>query len=233
MSGPAAKTWQAIESEVRRRIHTRVWAPGDMIPNEQDLADEFGCARATVNRALRSLSDAGLLERRRKAGTRVALHPVRKATLSIPIIRKEIAARGQKPGYRRLLRRSGVPPRDLLERLGGDTDGIFLHVQALHTADGAPFVFEDRWINLDVVPEAAEQPFDEISANEWLVRTAAFTDGEIAFSASAASDEAADHLQCDPGAAIFTIERITRDGTRPITLVWQYYRPGFRMQTTI
>jgi len=233
VSGPAAKTWQAIESEVRRRIHARIWAPGDMIPNEQDLADEFGCARATVNRALRSLSEAGLLERRRKAGTRVALHPVRKATLSIPIIRTEIAARGQVPGYRRLLRRAGVPPKALLKRLGaGDGDG-FLRVKALHTADGAPFAFEDRWINLAAVPDAAGQPFDEISANEWLVRNAAFTDGEIAFSACAASDEAAGHLQCDPGTAIFAIERITRDGARPITVVWQYFRPGFRMQTTL
>ena len=233
MSGPAAKTWQAIENEVRRRIHARIWAPGDMIPNEQDLADEFGCARATVNRALRSLSDAGLLERRRKAGTRVALHPVRKATLSIPIVRSEIAARGQEPGYRRLLRRAGVPPRALLDRLGAGDDDDFLRVKALHTADDAPFVVEDRWINLAVVPEAADQAFDDISANEWLVRNAAFTDGEIAFSACAASDEVAGHLQCDPGAAIFTIERITRDGARPITVVWQYFRPGFRMQTTI
>lgn len=233
MSAPAPRTWQAVESEVRRRIHARIWAPGEMIPNEQDLADEFGCARATVNRALRGLSEAGLLERRRKAGTRVALHPVRKATLSIPIMRAEIAARGQVPGYRRLMRRPGVPPRALLERLGaGDGDG-FLRVKALHTADGAPFVFEDRWINLAVVPDAAGQPFDEISANEWLVRNAAYTDGEIVFSACAASDEAAGHLQCDPGAAIFTIERITRDGARPITAVRLYFRPGFRMETTL
>jgi GntR family transcriptional regulator, histidine utilization repressor len=47
----------------------------------------LGCARATVNRALRDLAEAGLLERRRKGGTRVPLTPVRKATFEIAIIR--------------------------------------------------------------------------------------------------------------------------------------------------
>lgn len=204
-----------------------------MIPNEQDLAREFGCARTTVNRALRNLSEAGLLERRRKAGTRVALHPVRKATLSIPIIRAEIAARGQEPGYRRLSLRPGTPPAPLRARLGATGGDSFLRIKALHSADGAPFMFEDRWINLAAVPAAAEEPFTRISANEWLVMNAAFSRGEIAFSACGAPAGAARCLGCPAGAALFTLDRITWDGARPITAVTQYFRPGYRMQTTL
>ncbi len=74
-----------MHDEVLRRIHCRDWEPGEQIPNEADLALEFGCARATVNRALRTLAESGVLDRKRKAGTRVALHPVGKATLNIPI----------------------------------------------------------------------------------------------------------------------------------------------------
>ena len=48
-------------AEVERRIYTREWQPGQSIPNEADLAVEFRCARVTVNRALRTLADAGLL----------------------------------------------------------------------------------------------------------------------------------------------------------------------------
>jgi GntR family histidine utilization transcriptional repressor len=42
-----------------RRIADGDWKPGELIPGEVDLADEFGCARATVNRALQDLADAG------------------------------------------------------------------------------------------------------------------------------------------------------------------------------
>jgi GntR family histidine utilization transcriptional repressor len=90
-----SKGWEDIRAEVLRRIRAREWHPGAQIPTEEDLAAEFGVARATVNRALRELATAGVLERRRKAGTRVAALPVRKATLDIPVIRQEIEARGQ------------------------------------------------------------------------------------------------------------------------------------------
>lgn len=76
-----------------------IWAQGELIPNEADLALEFGCAPNTVNRALRTVADTGLLDRRCKAGTRVAVQPVAKATLIIPDIRSEIEERGQTYGY--------------------------------------------------------------------------------------------------------------------------------------
>jgi formimidoylglutamate deiminase len=89
---PAIRSWQAVQDEVRRRIAERVWRPGAFIPHEADLAREFGCARATVNRALRELAEEGLLDRRRKAGTRVAVNPIRRARFDIPVIRDEIEA---------------------------------------------------------------------------------------------------------------------------------------------
>uniref|UniRef100_UPI003B51D3AC GntR family transcriptional regulator n=1 Tax=Roseovarius indicus TaxID=540747 RepID=UPI003B51D3AC len=233
MTEAAFKNWQAVQDEVRRRIHARIWAPGEMIPNEQDLAEEFGCARATVNRALRNLSDAGLLERRRKAGTRVALHPVRKATLNIPMIRKEIEDRGQSYGYERLMYRDGVPPEELSRRMKVRAGDRFVRVTSVQTADGAPFVFEDRWVNLSTVPGAAAEGFETISANEWLLTNAPYTEGDIGFFASNASDEVAGVLGCEPGAAIFVIDRVTWDNDRSITGVRQYFRPGYRMETSI
>ena len=62
-------SWQSIQQEISRRIAERIWLPGELIPNEVVLAEEFGCARATVNRAMRELASTGLLERKRKAGT--------------------------------------------------------------------------------------------------------------------------------------------------------------------
>ena len=47
-----------------------------------------------MNRALRELAEEGLLDRRRKAGTRVALNPVRRARFDIQVIREEIEAKG-------------------------------------------------------------------------------------------------------------------------------------------
>lgn len=226
-------SWQSIQAEVLRRIHARIWKPGDMIPNESDLARELGCARATVNRALRNLSDEGLLERRRKAGTRVALHPVRKATLNIPLIRQEIEERNQKYGYVCLKANRETAPALVRGRMLTDEGDNFLHIKSLHLADGKAFVFEDRWINLNTVPDAAECDFSILSANEWLLTHTPYTRGEIEFGAYNSNTEVAKVLGIEKDMAVFTIDRTTWDHNRAVTYVRQCFQHGYTMQTKL
>ena len=224
--------WEAIRAEVMRRIRARDWPPGGLIPSEQALALEFGCARATVNRALTDLADQGVLERKRRAGTRVALLPVRKARLDIPVIRAEVAARGQTYLCHLLGRAIAPPPVAVAARLGLVPGATMLHLPCLHLADGRPQVFEDRWLNPDVLPDPAPD-FHTISANEWLVANLAFVTGDIAFSAEPASRIEAEALSVAPGAALFITERCTWGAQAPITWVRLAHAPGYRLQTLL
>lgn len=230
MSAPQG--WEEIRAEVLRRIERRDWPPGATIPTEAQLAEEFGCARSTVNRALGELARAGVLERRRKAGTRVATHPVRKATLDIPVIRLEVEGRGQAYDFRVLSRRVEPPPPGVAARLGLPEGPLLLHVVTLHFADGRPFLHEDRWLN----PKALPEPLPEgpgLSVNEWLVRHVAYTVGEISFSAANAGAEEARLLEVPEGAALFIIDRETWLGEVPVTSVRLAYAPGYRLQTVV
>lgn len=225
-----AMGWLAVRDEALRRIRTRVWQPGDRIPDEAELATELGCARATVNRALRDLADSGLLERRRRGGTTVTLNPVRKAVFVIAIIRLDIEARGQEWGYR-LLSDAALPtPATVRATLGDDTPGTMRHVVALHLADGQPYCLEDRWLNPAVVD--ASVGFETLSANEWLVQTLSFTRGDLSFHAVNADAGLARQLGCDPGAALLAVDRTTR-GEQPITAVRLIYAPGHRVETDL
>lgn len=233
MNAPTFRNWQSVQAEVLRRIHAREWKPGDLIPNEADLALEFGCARTTVNRALRAVAETGVLDRRRKAGTRVAMQPVAKATLTIPVIRNEIEDAGHSYDYRRMTRREIVPPLSVSQAMKTTANRPLLHVCALHLADNAPHAFEDRWIDPVVVPGALEESFETISANEWLLRYAPYTHGEIMFAATSAKQEDADMLQCPAKSALFTIERITWDGAAAVTKLRLLYSPGHSMRTVL
>lgn len=222
-----------MQAEVLDRIHSRQWKPGDLIPNEADLAEEFGCARTTVNRALRSIAEGGLLERRRKAGTRIAMRPVRKATLNIPIIRQEIEERDQSYDYHLVDSELAKPPTGMRARMKLPATSTQLHLRAVHLADGQPYVYEDRWLNPNVVPEVLKIQFETVSANEWLVMNAPFTKGNISFSATQATSEIAEFLGASKGDALFTIERTTWDGDAAITSVRMIFAPGYIMRTTI
>lgn len=233
MNTPSFRNWQSVQTEVLRRIHAREWAPGALIPNEADLALEFGCARTTVNRALRAVAETGLLDRKRKAGTRVAEQPAAKATLTIPVIRNEIEERGQTYGYSLISRAPAVPPVAVSSAMKVPADRSLLHVRAVHLAGGVPFAFEDRWIDTYVVPDAMDERFETISANEWLLKNTPYTHGEITFAATSATQEEAKILECPQMSALFTIDRVTWDGTAAVTKVRVLYGPAYKIRTAL
>ncbi|MFC4229795.1 GntR family transcriptional regulator [Hoeflea alexandrii] len=233
MSGGEFKSWQSVQAEVLRRINAREWKPGDFIPNESELSVEFGCARATVNRALRGLAESGLLDRRRKAGTRVALNPVRKATLDIPVIRYEIEGKGQSYRHSVLSLERMVPPSGIRARMQTQTGVKLLHLVTLHLADGKPYVFGDRWINPDAVPGIEKADLSAQSANEWLVANIPFEGGDFSFSAMTAGKREAEILACKEGEGLFVIERSTWNKSHVITSVRLTFAPGYRMHTQI
>ena len=224
--------WEDIRAEVLRRIRMRLWLPGAVIPTEEALAYEFGCARATVSRALRELAESGVLERRRKAGTRVALHPVRKATLDIAVTRLEVEGRGQAYGYHLIEAVVAAVPMAVCSKLGVAQGAEWLHLRSVHLADGAAFLFEERWLNPSVLHDPAPD-FAAISANEWLVSHVSYARGDIAFSAANASVGEAEMLGVPAGAALFITERGTWGDTAPITWVRLAYGPGYRLHTAV
>lgn len=224
--------WEAIRAEVLRRIRTRHWPPGTTIPTEEELAAEFGAARATVNRALRELAQSGILERKRRAGTRVTMLPVRKATLDIPVIRQEIEALGCAYAFRLLEADQRAAPPEIAERLTLPAGTELFWARTLHLADDRPFVLESRWLNLSVLPQGLPD-LSRVSLNEWLVAHVSYALGDIAFSAEAANPEEAALMGIATGAALFITERTTWTVDAPITQVRLAHMPGYRLQTVV
>lgn len=233
MTEVAPRSWRGIHRELLRRINEREWEPGSLVPNEADLAAQFDCARTTVNRAMRELAEAGLIDRKRRAGTRVALHPPSRVVLDIPIIRLEVEQRNAVWRHGLLTQDVCPAPARVTSRLGLEKGTAMLHVASVHFADNHPFLHEDRWINLAAVPEVESLDFASVSANEWLVRNAPYTGGDIAFSAMNADPNLAELLEAPVGAALFVVDRITWDKLIPVTAVRLCYAPGYRMNTQI
>jgi len=233
LTAPQLTNWQDVQSEVLNRISSRQWKPGQLIPNEVALAKEFGCARTTVNRALRTIAESGLLDRKRKAGTRVAKNPIRKAVLNIPIIRQEIEDQGQAYSHTLISSKLKQPPADIRARMKLVANAKALHLITLHMSNQHPYVCEDRWINTAAVKDINSVDFTTTNANEWLVANAPFTHADISFSALQADCELVEQLGAKHNDALFVIERTTWQHETSITSVRLTFHSGYRMQTTI
>lgn len=233
MSATDRSSFRAIRDEIARRISNKTWEPGTLIPGEEALAAEFGAARATVNRALQELARSGLIERKRKVGTRVAPNPVREARFVIPIVGDQIKQSGADYEYRLLDRAIEKASMDIAQRLQVDPGTEVLHLKCLHLADGKPYQFEDRYINLMTLPHAREQDFTARGPNEWLVNDAPFSRAEFTFLAATAAEEEERLLGLAASSPVFVGERRTWLRDQVITFVRMVHPPSHRITTVI
>ncbi len=203
--------------------------PGDKLPKNDEFAKELKCASSTVQRAMKELSDDGLVERKRKGGTRVRSDPVKRTTLDIPITRREVEEKASAYGYQLINREIIQTPLSIAARFGLTLPQKMLRVEALHLADGRPYIYEDRWVSIQTVPEILEIDLSEYSANEWLVRNKPYTNINIQLHAERAGEYYSSLFDTDENEALFVIERTTWLESNPITSVKAVTMPGYRM----
>lgn len=68
----ATPQWQLIADSLREQIESGQLQPGDRIPGEEQLAEQWKVSRPTAHRAVREIQTAGLVTRQRRWGTVVA-----------------------------------------------------------------------------------------------------------------------------------------------------------------
>jgi GntR family transcriptional regulator, phosphonate transport system regulatory protein len=68
---PKASFWNRIATEIAESISTGTYHPGERLPSEHALAEQFGVNRHTIRRALASLSNQGLVRIAQGSGTYV------------------------------------------------------------------------------------------------------------------------------------------------------------------
>lgn len=215
---------ERIRSEFEKRILAGELAPGERLPTELELMEHYDCSRMTVNKALSALVAAGLIDRRKRAGTFVARPKVHSMVLDVPDLPAQIRERGQAYRYQLTNRKLRRPRRHVeAERWLAGPHGEILQLDGVHFADGAPLACEQRLVGMEAVPTIADALFDDEPPGTWLLRYVPWTEAETRISAVGANEEEAELLSLEPGAPCLCIERRTWRANEPITYVRQLF----------
>ena len=212
-----------IRADLEAKIRSGEWSPGDRIPTEHELMAVYGCARMTVHKAISALVGAGLIERRKKAGSFVRRPHVQTAVLEIPDIGALIAARGETYVFKLLDRRVVLAGELDGAELGGE--GALLQLDGLHVAQGRPFALEHRLISLAAAPPALEADCSREAPGSWLLGHIPWTEARHRITARNPGLEAARRLGIGPATACLQVERWTWRQGEPVTFVRQLF-PG-------
>lgn len=222
-NGVVTSLHSRILADIQARILSGEWPPGHRIPYEHELTQSYGCSRMTVSKALTQLARSGLLERRRKAGSFVALPRSQTAILEIRDVAAEVEALGLPYGFVIASRRERrAAPADGA-RIAVEAGAPLLAISCRHEAGGRAFCYEDRLISLTAAPGAGQETFVKLSPGAWLVATIPWTRAQHRIRAVAASPDLARMLGVDSGAACLAVERRTWLVDQPVTQVTLTY----------
>ncbi|WP_244497125.1 histidine utilization repressor [Aureimonas sp. D3] len=223
---PRPSLHQTILAELRGRILSGEWPPGTQLPFEQALAAQFGCSRMTVNKVMGELVSAGLIERRRKAGSFVRRPQSYSAVMEIADIRREVEGLGLAYGFEMMRLEQREADAQDAKRLGLGEPRPVLSILCRHFAARQPFCLENRLIDLTVVPDAAETAFSAAEPpGAWLMARVPWTSAEHTIRAAGADALTSAALLIPPGTPCLVIDRRTWNSDASVTAVEITY-PG-------
>lgn len=199
--------------EIKRSITDALRAgelkPGDRVPSESELVARFGVSRMTANRALRELSDAGVVMRRAGAGSFIAEPRPIGQMIEIRNIADEV--RSRRRAYRARVVQNATVRADadtaaLLEVPRGTK--LFHSIIVHHEAE-FPIQIEERHVLAAAAPGYGTLDFHTITPNEYLTRAAPLERVEHSVRAAMPDDETRLLLGMNAGEPVLVMTRRT------------------------
>jgi GntR family transcriptional regulator len=207
-NGDPRPLYAQVRDELIERIRSGVWKPGQLIPNEFEIAAEFGVSQGTARKAIEALASERLVLRRQGRGTFVMEHTPAHVLFRFfniqdesdnPITPDSIQVRAE------------VVPANAQEcaRLGLAAGDKVIRIGRVRTRDGRPFITELIVLPEKLSPGLVELPripntlYDLFQKSYGILMMR--TDDRLR--AVAADADAAERLGVAPGSPLLCIDR--------------------------
>jgi GntR family transcriptional regulator, phosphonate transport system regulatory protein len=148
--------WRRIADDVEQEIVAGVYAIGERLPGEVEIAQRFDVNRHTVRRALAELTQRGLVRAERGSGTfvepRRIVYPIRKRTRFSEIV----GGNGREVGGKLIADGEEPASAAVAERLHVAVGDLVIRLEILRSADGLPICAATTWLPAKLLPGVAQ-----------------------------------------------------------------------------
>ena len=187
-------------------------APHGKLPSEREMCEMWGLNRATLRAALRRLIELGRIYSLKGSGTYVAPPKLERNLQDAKSTTESVRGAGHKL-------RTSVLEQDVIdaspivaEALGIQPGHRILYLRRLRFLDGAPYMIETNYINLDVCHRLLDYDFRDESLYRVLSYYNVFPcQGYESVGITYATESEARHLQIGAGDPLYFLTGVARD----------------------
>ena len=202
--------WRRIEQALRERIATL--SPGDALPSDADLCEEFGVSRMTARNAMQRLADDGLVLRIPGKGSFVAEPPAHRRADRLLTFSSEMERRGRHPSSKVLAREIRPSTAEQAAALGIAPGEPVVALRRLRCADDEPIAVELAILVSATAPAVMAADLEAGSLHDALARGGYhLRRGTATIAAAPATPEDARLLGLDKGDALLVERRVIMD----------------------
>ena len=203
-----------ISGQLRELILSRAWLPHHRVLPELALAQQLGVARGTLRKAVKVLTEEGLLVQVQGRGTFVTSRgltdPVEHDTLSLAEAMSSHGIAGATEVLSRTHLRATAQMAQLLA-LDADSPTGLTRLERLRTAEGTPVAFFVDYVRTDLCPDLDDRRLAAESLYALIERSVGrrITGGRRTYAARAADRDLAERLEVEVGAPLQYFEQVT------------------------
>ena len=217
-----------LQEILHDKLENGVWKPGDRLPPEEQLCEQYGVSRTTVRKAFQRLVMEGLIERSRGRGTIVARPKVPEYLLqSIIGSYALVYPQGGRLSTKVLEQTLVTPPDPIREALHLDQGQQTAKIARIRIVDEEPLFWTTAFVPYDICPGFVEDDFEsrsffDLLENKYRITV---TRSVRTITTVLATSRAVKYLGVEPGSPINRVEVLsyTENGT-PVEYSDSYFR---------
>ena len=161
--------YQQIKKTIQQRVTSGEWPAGQKLPSENELVTALAVSSMTINRALRELTQEGVIKRMHGLGSFVAEMPRHASLIELQDIALEIEAHGRRHHARILSQQTIAASAEIAHQMELSDSNQVYFLRAVHFQDDLPIQLETRYVNPVAMPGFMDQDFTRITPTAYLL----------------------------------------------------------------
>jgi GntR family transcriptional regulator len=162
--------YQQLMNQIEEKINNGIYAPGERLQTESEMAKAYNVSIITVRKAISELIEKGLVDRKQGKGTFVTKPKLTKDVKKLLSFTEMCHRMNIKSGGKMLENKLVKPSQNILKQLELSEDSQVIYISRLRYANGEPMVIESNYFSLEYA-KLLEQKFDDNSLFEYLNET--------------------------------------------------------------